>query len=93
MKKFSNAPAAKRFGFEITAERVKDIQALAESTGIATNRELFNNALTLLEWAVDEVKQGRTIASIDEQTGVYRELHMPLFRDAKALARPKVEPK
>jgi hypothetical protein len=46
-------------------------------TEIRTYAELFNNALTLFEWAVNQVKEGRIIAALDESTMKYKELAMP----------------
>lgn len=75
-----------RFQFEVKEDRADEIRSLMEDTGIESNRDLFNNALTLLEWAVDEVKAGNTIASINEANQVYRELQMPILRSAAARA-------
>jgi hypothetical protein len=65
-------------------ERVKELDALMEITGSATRKELFNNALTLLEWAVKEKKQGRGIASIDDQEKKLKELVMPALENVSA---------
>lgn len=54
---------------------------LKRVTGSKTHKELFNNALTLLNWAVKQRIEGRTIASIDER-GVRRELQMPALEYA-----------
>ncbi len=42
-------------------------------------RELFENAMAFLYWAVQQRQAGRTIASIDEKAENYREVTMPLF--------------
>ena len=47
---------------------------------IETYKELFNNALTLLEWSIEETKAGRTLASIDETQESYRVLVMPILQ-------------
>ena len=57
-----------------------ELKALMEEAGIPTYKELFNNALTLLEWAMDEVKAGRALASVDEQSDKYRVLLMPVLQ-------------
>lgn len=75
-----------RFQFDVKDERVEEIKALMDDIGADTNRELFNNALTLLEWAVEEVKSGNTIASINEANKVYRELQMPALKAAASRA-------
>jgi len=43
----------------------------------------------LLKWAVGSVKSGRTIASIDESNGKYRELEMPILSHAASLVTSK----
>jgi hypothetical protein len=67
----------KRLQFELPMERVKELDALAERTGLKTRVQLINAALTLFEWAVRERQAGRIIASMDEESGKYKELDMP----------------
>jgi hypothetical protein len=68
-----------RIQFEMPESKVKDLEALMSESGTQTKKELFNNALTLLEWAVKETKRKRVIASVDEGTSTYNELHMPIL--------------
>lgn len=67
----------KRLQFELPEERVKELDNLAERTGLKTRVQLFNAALTLFEWAVRERETGRIIASIDEEKDRYKEVDMP----------------
>ena len=57
--------------------------------GVTKKSELINNALVLLKWAVGAVKNGRTIASVDEKNGKYRDLEMPVLSNAASLASRK----
>jgi hypothetical protein len=66
-----------RIQFELPEEKVKELEALMREANIATRKDLFNNALTLFEWAVQETQSGRTIASVDEENKKYKELVMP----------------
>ncbi len=75
-----------RFQFDVKESRVPEIKALMEDIGADSNRELFNNALTILEWAVGEVKNGNTIASVNEANQIYRELQMPALNAAASRA-------
>lgn len=50
-----------------------------EQTGLTTKKDLFNNALTLLSWAIEEVANGNTIASVNEEENRYRVLQMPIL--------------
>jgi len=78
-----------RMQFDVTVERAEEVKSLIKRTGADSNRDLFNNALTLLEWAVDEVSKGNTIASIDDENHRYRELQMPILNNAATNARKK----
>jgi hypothetical protein len=69
-----------RIQLELPEEDVKELKQLMNDAHIDTYKELFANALTLVYWVVKEVRAGRTIASINEQDGKYKELAMPMLR-------------
>jgi hypothetical protein len=66
--------------FELPDEKLAELEALQKESRLETRKDLFNTALTLFEWAVDEVKAGRSIASVDEENKRYREIVMPALR-------------
>lgn len=68
-----------RLQFDITEDRSKGLELLMSECGLSTKKELFNYALTLLEWAVDEVKEGHSIASVDRGNNKLHTLKMPIF--------------
>ena len=68
---------------EISPENLARIDELVERSGLPGRKELFSNALSLLEWAAKEVKAGRVIASIDDVANVYKELHMDVLEKLK----------
>lgn len=68
-----------RLQFDITEDRSKDLDRLISECGLSTKKELFNYALTLLEWAVDETKEGHDIASVDRGNNKLHTLKMPIF--------------
>lgn len=68
-----------RVQFELSEEKLRELEELMEESGIKTKKDFINNALTLLEWAIEEKKAGRMIASIDEKGEKYREVLMPLL--------------
>ena len=76
-----------RLQIDIKEQKVKVIEELMDECGFSTKKDLFNNALTLFQWAVGEKKQGHTIASIDERTKKYRELQMPALNEV-TVAKP-----
>ena len=72
-----------RLQIDVTDEHLRELEALMERAGVSTKKDLFNNAVTLLAWALDEVRKGHTIASINESEQKYRELQMPIFNAAR----------
>jgi hypothetical protein len=77
-----------RIQLELPDVQVQELKALMQEAGFETYKEVFNNALTLLEWAINEQKTGKVIAAVDEQNEKYRVLVMPaLERVAKAAKR------
>jgi hypothetical protein len=74
---------SKRMQFEVSDARFKQLQELMEACGIESQKDLFNNALSLLEWAATERNQGRIIASVDEKEKRYKELSMVVLENAK----------
>lgn len=79
-----------RIQLELPEENVNELRALMAEADIRTYKELFSNALSLLHWAVKEVKNGRIIASMDEGAMKYKELVIPALQTvAKPAAAPK----
>lgn len=68
-----------RMQFELPEDRFSELKALMERTGVKTQKDFINNALTLLEWVIKEKEAGRKIASVDEEHKSYRELVMPIL--------------
>lgn len=54
--------------------------------GLETRKDLFNNALTILEWAAKEVTEGRKIASFDKSDTKHI-LSMPALQTAASAHR------
>ena len=54
-----------------------------KETNIVTRKDLFNNALTLFQWAVKAKRAGRIVASLDEGTGNAKELVMPALESVR----------
>ena len=69
---------------EVPSENARPIDRMMEENHISSYKELFNTALTVLFWCLKEVKNGRIIASLDEETGKYKELSIPAFERRRA---------
>jgi hypothetical protein len=76
---FSFCEVDMRLQFEMTEERVKEIDELIDRLGLKTRVNLLNEALTFYEWAVREREAGRIIASVDEEEDKYKEVELPGF--------------
>ena len=54
-----------RIQIEIDEKGAEFLQTLRKLTGVQTHKELFNNAITILNWAVQQKRAGRTVASLN----------------------------
>ena len=75
-----------RIQFELSEDKFEELEALRGELKVTTKKDLLNNALTLLEWVVEQKKGGRTIAALDEKKNSYKELVMPIL---SGLSAPK----
>lgn len=86
-----------RFQIEIRQSMLKEIEELQELGAVSSKKELINNAITLLRWATTQKQAGYSIASIDDEDDVYKELQMPyleqiaLHRKRYPMAVPPLE--
>ena len=76
-----------RLQIEITEDQNRHILKLMDEAGLSIKKDLFNYALSLFFWAIEEVGNGNMIASVNEEHNRYRELQMPALRRAFVLAR------
>ena len=79
-----------RMNFEMPEDRVNELKALQAETGSDSMKELFNNALTMLEWAIKEVKRGNDIAAVNEAENVQRVFVTPLLERVAKKYRPEL---
>jgi len=76
-----------RVQLDMPENRVRELEQIMAKTGVATRKDIFENALALFEWAVNERTVGRKIGSIDEEGDGYRELLMPALASVKNEAK------
>jgi hypothetical protein len=72
-------PEVVRIQLDLPQRQVKELESLMALTGVATRKDFFNGALSLLAWAIREKEKGRIITSLDESTNKYREVIMPML--------------
>lgn len=68
------------------------IVELKQQIGASTIKEVFNNAMTLFQWAVGQRMEGASIYSIDEAKGLKKELQMYALNRAAEKATPPAKP-
>lgn len=61
----------------------KFMNGLKKDTGVDKATQLTSDALTLLKWAVGEVKKGRVLISTDDNGEDPRRIVMPVLENAK----------
>jgi hypothetical protein len=71
-----------RIQLDLDEVGMKLLDELKAATGSKTHKELFNNAITLLDWAISQRQSGRIVASLDESSKNYKELQMPALEYA-----------
>ncbi|RYZ74486.1 MAG: hypothetical protein EOP09_00355 [Proteobacteria bacterium] len=71
-----------RLQVDMTKERLDGIDKLVTITGMASRKELLDNALTLMAWAIRETRCGNLIASMNRSDNSFREVTMPCLHYA-----------
>lgn len=72
----------KKIHFELSAEKDKELHDLMNRLGITSKKDLINNALTFLQWALNEKCAGRIIASIDKENKRFKPVRLDAIPDA-----------
>lgn len=80
-----------RIQIDVDDNGVQVLNDIKQATGLTTYKDIFNNAITLFEWAIRQRVGGRVIASLDERTKRYKEMTMPALEDALRRA-PSAKP-
>ena len=75
-----------RLQLEVPEDRFEELKDLMGRCRITSQKDLFNSALLLLEWAAEERSRGRIIASLDESNMKYKEFAMPAL---EAVRQPR----
>ncbi|MFZ0814760.1 MAG: hypothetical protein WAM78_04535 [Candidatus Sulfotelmatobacter sp.] len=78
-----------RIQIEVDENGTQLLDSIKQATGVTTYKDIFNNGITLFEWAIRQRIEGRVIASLDERTKRYKEMTMPALEDAVRRAASK----
>jgi hypothetical protein len=85
--KMTNAPTNtsnrdRRIQFDLLPERVVELDQLMTFCDLKTRKDLFDNAMTLFEWAVEEVRKGNQIAAYDRKNDHVEIVRLPVLDNA-----------
>lgn len=78
-----------RIQIELTDEEYEHIENLMEKCGFTKKKDYFNTALSLLEWALDEVAEGNQVVSYNEDSHRIREVLLPAFSKIRKASEKK----
>jgi hypothetical protein len=62
---------------EIDDAGVNRLNEIKEGAGLDDYRDVFDNGIALLDWAIRQRAAGRIIAAVDEASQSYREVQLP----------------
>ncbi len=71
-----------RIQIDIDESGEQVLNNIKQATGLSTYKDIFNNAITLFEWAIRQRVEGRVISSLDERTKRYKEMTMPALEES-----------
>ena len=72
-----------RINIEINPEKLEEIKKMMEAAGVTTQRELFDNALTLTKWMMRQKKLGKIVGALSDDSNRFTELEMPILEHAR----------
>lgn len=82
----------KRLQFDMTEDRLILFDKMVVDCGLRTRKDLFDYAMTLLKWAIEEAKAGNQVASFDRKTTSVELLKVPILDHVRALAQEAEAP-
>jgi hypothetical protein len=72
----------RRVQFDLLPHRLAELDQLMEFCDLNSRKDLFDNAMTLFEWAVHEVRAGRAVASYDRNADHVEIVRFPVLDNA-----------
>lgn len=69
-----------KFQVDVTDEEYNDINEMIKKWKVEGKIDLFFSAIAFLDYVVDEVIAGGSIAIIDKDGKNYREMNIPIFK-------------
>jgi hypothetical protein len=76
-------PLTKLWKLEVGRDKFAAVDHLTDQFNFLNHGDLLVSAFKVLDWAATQIEAGRTVASLKEDSGRYRELAMPAFLQLK----------
>jgi hypothetical protein len=77
----------KRVQFDVLPERLAEMDQLMAFCDIRTRKDLFDQAMTLFDWAVHEMRNGNEIASYNRRKDNVEVVRLPVLENAARRAK------
>ena len=81
----------RRIQLDISEGLYAEIEEMKKQCDIATTKELLNNALTALQWMIQQVANDRDVVSIDRGREHFEVFWMPALRAARATGQQRAK--
>lgn len=75
--------ALQRLQFDVSESMLQEIEDMMEVSGMASRKELFNSAITLWQWAIEQVRRDREIVSANKERDDFEILRIPTLEAAR----------
>lgn len=82
--------SSSRVNFEMNDAQRDSLDELQRRTG-ASLKDLINNGLSLVQWAVNETLRGNEIAAVNEDQKTFRVLVLPLLDNVNRIEERRKE--
>jgi hypothetical protein len=69
-----------RINIELDSKKMAELKDLMEAAGVSTQKEFFNNALSMTKWMMKQRKSGKVVGSLKDDR--FTELATPLLDNA-----------
>lgn len=72
-----------RLNIEFKKDKYDEFKKLMEIAGVSTQKELFENAITLTKWMMKQKQAGKSVGALNEDDDRFTELEMPILENAR----------
>lgn len=77
-----------RIQFDVRRAQLDIIDNLVEECGLGSKKELFNNSMALMKWAIHETQKGRRVASYHVESDDIEMVALPALEFMEQKTKP-----